>query len=108
MALLCGAVGYGEPTVGLLIKPLVGLVWFLISFRGGRYVFNNVLIGAGIIGVLSAVPLAVVTMHLSLGGEFDLRALLQGSLLRWPVFVLISVAIIKGTLLMSGTTGRVR
>src|SRR5438105_11222275 len=71
MAMLGGAIAsYGTPIIGLVMAPVVGLIWFLVSFRGGRYAFMNVLAGSGIIAVVAALPLALAlaSMQSPFGG----------------------------------------
>ena len=108
MALLGGAVAsHGIAPVGVAIGPIVGLVWFFVSFRGGRYVFANVLAGSIAIAVLAALPLTLLlsTMTPSFGngpgGGLDLRSFMFGVAVRLPVFVLLSIGLIKLALFMS-------
>jgi hypothetical protein len=120
MALLGGAVAsYGTPLIGIAVAPVAGLIWFFVSFRGGRYAFMNVLFGSIAIALLAALPftLALATMRSPFagsfnglgggavgGGGFDVKSFVFGVAVRLPVFVLISVGLIKVALLMSRTT----
>jgi hypothetical protein len=96
MGLLGGAVSsLGVWITGIVFGSVVGLIWFFISFRGGRYAFMNVLVGSATIGVVMAVPFAAVMAHPSLEGRFDVKMVALHALARLPVFLLISVGVIK-------------
>lgn len=115
IALLGGAVsGFGTLVIGIVVAPIVALIWMFVSFRDGRYAFANVLAGSVAIAVLASLPLAVATMHPAfggafggVGGSFDLKFLIFGAAVRLPVFVLLSVGLIKLALLVSRATARV-
>ena len=96
MGLLGGAVSSLRVWItGIVFGSIVGLIWFFISFRGGRYAFMNVLVGSAAIGVVIAVPFAAVMAHPSLEGRFEWKMVALHALARLPVFVLISVGVIK-------------
>ena len=115
IALLGGAASsFGTLVIGIVVALIVGLIWLFVSFRDGRYAFANVLAGSVAIAVLASLPLAVATMHPAfggafggVGGSFDLKFLIFGAAVRLPVFVLLSVGLIKLALLVSRATARV-
>jgi hypothetical protein len=111
MSALAGAVAStGIPLVGIVVAPIAGLIWYFISFRDGHYGFMNVLIGSTAVAVLVGLPLALMTMRPSFGpglavagagGGLDWRFLVTGAAVRLPILVLLSIACIKITLLLS-------
>jgi len=106
MALMGGAVGYGAPAVGLIVMPIVGLVWFFVSFRHGRYAFRNVAIGSAVIAFLSSLPLTIAMMHPTTRGA-GFETLILSMATRLPFFLLVSVGIIKAVLFLSKKLRRV-
>lgn len=102
------AAAAGMPPGAVAVAPFVALTWWLLSFRGGRYDFANALLGSALLGLISTLPffLAIATSLGPFGPTisergFDPNTLLRGFVTRAPVFLLVSVVVIKITLAMT-------
>jgi hypothetical protein len=77
-----------------------------VSFRHGRYAFTNVLIGSLAIALVAALPLTLFLPAMlppgALAGGLDLGFLLFAVGTRAPVFVLVSIGLIKGARRLAG------
>jgi hypothetical protein len=100
--------------IGVEVAPLVALIWWFLSFRGGRYDFTHVLIGSALLGAVSTLPLFVTrAIVIGLDGpmapsySFDPGVIALGFVTRTPVYLLVSVVVIKIALVLSKATGEV-
>jgi hypothetical protein len=87
-----------------VVAIVAGLIFWFLSFRHGRYAFKNVFIGSAAIALVSALPL-VLGVRAALagmgGGALILAPLLSVILVWTPVYLLVSIGLIKVALLMS-------
>jgi hypothetical protein len=102
MVLFAGLVAAREmPPGAILVMPLIGLVWWFVSFRGGRYEFLNVLLGSAAIGFLSSLPL-LIGLHSIMG--VDVSVVLLATITRGAVMLVLSIILIKVAIRKAGRT----
>jgi hypothetical protein len=99
------------PFFALAVPPLAALVWWFVSFRGGRYDFINVLMGSALLALILMLPLflalalAPATDGYQTGSYgFDPATLALGFVMRTPVYLLVSIIVIRITLALSKAT----
>jgi hypothetical protein len=88
---------------GLVIGPLAGLVWLLVSFRSGVYSLRNVAIGSAVIGALTTLPLVMGSHFISATGSLYL--LIQVAVLKFPILFIVSIALIRAAVALSPREG---
>jgi hypothetical protein len=97
------------PFFALAVAPLAALVWWLLSFRGGRYDFINAMMGSALLASIAALPLFLA---LATRGDqtsyqgFDPATLALGFGTRTAVYLLASVVMIRVTLVLSRVADR--
>jgi hypothetical protein len=96
------------------VAPLMALIWWFLSFRAGEYAFINALKGSAVLSLISTLPFFLapaatpVWDWLTIGGQgLNPAVLALGFFVRMPVYLLVSVILIKIALVLSKATGEV-
>lgn len=92
----------------IVVAPLTALIWWFLSFRGGRYDFGNVMMGSALLAVVPALAFffALAQMRGIDGFQvqangFDRAMVAIGLVTRTLVYLLVSIIVIRIILALS-------
>jgi hypothetical protein len=95
MAVFAGFFGLAAPQ---LVVPFAGITWMFVSFRHGKYSLRNIAIGSFVLGALTTLPILIGP---NLNSSVGLYFLIEIVALRFPIFFVLSVGLIKAALFLS-------